>query len=104
MARRNQRDRRRLGRGASCTVLWNYLRPTKFVKEHNPNFTKTDRLSELIAVRRETTTRNGHTFEAVYFEHHDFDGLVHAARRYVKVDTEGDPYDFWGSAPSLRRG
>jgi hypothetical protein len=72
------------------------------VKEHNPNFTKTDRLSELIAVRRETTTRNGHTFEAVYFEHRDFDGLVHAARRYVKVDAEGDPEDFWGSAPSPR--
>ena len=76
MARRNQRDRRRLGHAASCTVLWNYLRPTKFVKEQNPNFTKTDRLSELIAVRRKTTTRNGHTFEAVYFEHRDFDGTV----------------------------
>ena len=72
------------------------------MKEQNPNFTKTDRLSELIAVRRETTTCNGHTFEAVYFEHRDFDGLVHAARRYVRVDTEGDPYDFWGSAPSPR--
>ncbi len=75
---------------------------TKFVKEQNPNFTKTDRLSELITVHCETTTRNGHTFEAAFFEHRDFDGLFHAARRYVRVDTEGDPYDFWGSAPSPR--
>jgi len=70
------------------------------MKERNPNFTKTDRLSELITVCRETTTRNGHTFEAVFFEHRDFDGLIHAAHCYVRVDTEGDPYDFSGSAPS----
>ena len=69
--------------GATCTVLWNYLCPMKAVKENNPNFTKTDSLSKIVAVHRETTTRNGHTFEAIFFTHPDFDGLIHAARHYV---------------------
>ena len=49
----------------------------KFMKEQNPNFTKIDCLSELIAVCHKTTMCNGHTFEAIFFEHRDFDGLVH---------------------------
>ena len=70
------------------------------MKEQNPNFTKTDCLSELIAVRCETTTRNGQIFEAIFFEHRDFGGLVHTARCYVRVDVEGDPSNFCGIAPS----
>jgi hypothetical protein len=26
----------------TCTILWNYLHPTKSLKETNPNFTKTN--------------------------------------------------------------
>ena len=40
-------------------------------------------------------------FQGFIFEHRDFDGLVHAAYCYLRVDTEGDSSDFWGSAPSL---
>jgi len=40
----------------------------------NPNFMKTDHLSNLVVVRRETTTCNGNTFEAIFFLHLDFDG------------------------------
>ena len=46
--------------------------------------------------------RNGHTFEAIFFEHRNFDSLVHAARCYVRVDVEGDLSDFWGTTPSPR--
>ena len=38
----------------------------------------------------------------LFFYHPDFGGLIHASRRYVKVDLEGDPSDFWGSSPSPR--
>jgi hypothetical protein len=43
---------------------------------------------------------NGHTFEAIFFKHRDFDGLVHAAHCYVRVNIEGDPSNFWGTTPS----
>jgi hypothetical protein len=64
---------------------------------------KTDHLSNLVTVKRETTTRNEHTFEAIYFLHLDFDGLIHAARCDVCVNQEGDPSHFWGSSQTATR-
>jgi len=30
----------------------------------------------------------------------DFDGLIHTAWCCIKIDLEGDPYNFWGTSPS----
>ena len=44
----------RLGTGAQCSVLLNYLCPSKMVKEIFPNFTKSGRMEGLVTVKRDT--------------------------------------------------
>ena len=80
-----------------CSILLNYLRPSKTVCKIHPNFIKTNCIHNLVAVRHETVTHHGQTFEAILFQHPSFPGLVHAARHYVHVMKEGDPSDFWGT-------
>ncbi len=50
----------------------------------------------LVTVNLDTVTRRGRTYKSVFFSHPDFPGLISAAHRYVRVDQEGDPSDFWG--------
>ena len=66
-----------------------YLRPSKTVHEIHPNVTKTDHTHDLDAVRHETVTHHGQTFEAILFQHPSFPGLVHAVRCYIHVTKEG---------------
>ena len=38
-----------------------------------------------------------------FFDHPDFDGLIHVACHCVQVDVEGDPSDFSRTLPSPRQ-
>ena len=65
--------------GAQCSVLLNYLHPSKIVKEIFPNFTKTDHMEGLVTVKQDTVTHRDRTYESVFFSHPDFSGLISAA-------------------------
>ena len=91
-----------LGTGAQCSVLLNYLRPSKILKEIHPNFTKNYHMEGIVTVKRDTVTSRWQTYESVFFSHPDFPGLISSARRYVRVNKDGDPSDFWGTYSSHR--
>lgn len=78
------------GEGAICSVLIKYLHPKPTINEHIPNYAANERLHDLVAVRKERTTRRGHTYDAVFFTSPTLnDAEVFCATRYVKVTTAG---------------
>jgi hypothetical protein len=90
----------RLGEGATCSVLVKYLRPSRDVKEAIPNPGPNHRVLDLVAVRREVTTRAGQTYDSVFFTSATLPGLsVSAAKRYVVVTAEGHEDTIW--APTV---
>ena len=94
------RSRRlRLGEGARCSVLVNKIRPSAVVDEHFPNKVPRQRLDDLIAVRREQTTRRGATCEHVYFRSDTIPGELHVASRWCVVKAQGHPDSFWDEVP-----
>jgi len=56
-----------LGEGARCSVLVKYLRPSKAVADAIMNPVAGQRLDDLIAVKREMTTRGGKNFYSIFF-------------------------------------
>ena len=56
-----------LGEGPRCSVLVKYLQPSKTVDEALVNPVAGQRLDDLIAVKREMTTRGGKNFLAIFY-------------------------------------
>jgi hypothetical protein len=67
-----------LGEGARCSVLLQFLRPSKTVAEAIVNPVKDQRLNDLIAVRREVTTRGGKSFVSIFYQSDTIPGVVQA--------------------------
>jgi hypothetical protein len=93
MARRN---RHRLGDGARCSVLLSKLRPSERVDNAFPNSESTQRLDDLVALRRQLVTRRGLTYDAIFFSSASIpDVELSAARRFVLVLEEGPNDGVW---------
>ena len=56
-----------LGKGARCSVLLKFLRPSKVIAKTILNPVRDQRLDDLIAVSREVTTRGGRTFVSIFY-------------------------------------
>ena len=56
-----------LGEGARCSMLVKYLRPSKAVADAIVNPTAGQRVDDLIAVKREMTTRGGKNFLSIFY-------------------------------------
>jgi hypothetical protein len=84
------------GEGAQCSVLISCLHPKDRINKHIVNWTAVDRLHDLIAIRKENTTRRGRTYPAIFFTSESLPGEeVYCAVRYVKVTTAGR--NVWGN-------
>ena len=93
MARRNHR---RLGDGARCSVLLSKLRPSERVADAFPNSESTQRLDDLVALRRQRVTRRGLSYEAIFFSSASIPNIeVPAARRFVVVVEQGPDKGLW---------
>ena len=86
----------RIGEGARCSLLLKLLRPSQTIDEHFPNKLPTQRLDDLIAVRRGQASRGGKTYDAVWFTSDTFPGVtLHASRKFTKVTAEGPEDRIW---------
>jgi len=86
----------RLGEGARCSVLLKYLQPSRDVASTFPNVTSTQRLDDLVAVRRAQHTRRGRSIDTVFFTSPTFPGIeMSAARKRVVVLAEGHADSLW---------
>ena len=86
----------RLGEGARCSVLVKNLRPSREITERILNPLPMQRVTDLVATRREIITRGRSTYEAIFFTSPTFpDVELHAAKRYTVVDAEGHPDRIW---------
>jgi hypothetical protein len=56
-----------LGKGARCSCLAKYIRPSKDVSEALVNSEPGWRIDDLIAISRDVTTRGGKTFVSIFF-------------------------------------
>ena len=87
-----------LGEGARCSVLLKFLRPSKTVAEAIVNPVKDQRLDDLIAVRREVTTRGGKSFVSIFYRSDTIPGVLHSAERWATVIEQGTG-EIWGGEP-----
>jgi hypothetical protein len=74
-----------LGKGACCSVLLKFLRPSKVVAKAIVNPVKGQWLDDLIAVSCEVTTHGGKSFVSIFFQSNTIPGLLHSAERWVTV-------------------
>ena len=56
-----------MGEGAVCSVLVNKLRPSRDVVAAIPNAAANQHVEDLVATRHAVITRNGKTFDTIYF-------------------------------------
>ena len=94
-----------LGEGARCSVLVKYLRPSKAVADAIVNPTAGQRVDDLIAVKREMTTRRGKNFYSIFFRSESIPGvLLHSAERWTTGLEQGPGHLLWdadgAAAPS----
>ena len=65
-----------LGEGARCSVLVKYLRPSKAVADAIVNPVAGQRVDDLIAVKREMTTRRGKEFFSIFYRSESIPGVL----------------------------
>ena len=87
-----------LGEGARCSVLLKYLRPSKTVADAIVNPVAGQRLDDLIAVRRQETTRRGKTFVSIIYRSDTIPGVLSSAERWATV-LEAGTGEMWGGEP-----
>ena len=87
-----------LGEGARCSVLLKYLRPSKTVADAIINPVNGQRLDDLIAVRREVTTRRGKSFVSIFYRSDTIPGVLSSAERWATV-IEAGTGQLWGGEP-----
>jgi hypothetical protein len=87
-----------LGKGAHCSCLVKFIRPSKDVAAALVNPKPGWRINDLIAVSRDVTTRGGKRFVSIFFWSSTIPGLLHAAEQRVEVE-EQEPLDqLWEDA------
>ena len=85
-----------LGDGARCSVLLSKLRPSARVAEAFPNSESTQRLDDLVALRRQCVTRRGLTYDAIFFSSASIPDIeLSSARRFVIVVEQGPDEGLW---------
>ena len=70
-------------------MLLKFLRPSKTVAEAIVNPVKDQRLDDLIAVRREVTTRGGKSFVSIFYRSDTIPGVLSSAERWATVIEAG---------------
>jgi hypothetical protein len=83
-----------LGKGARCSCLVKFIRPSKDVAAALVNPKPGRSIDDLIAVSRDVTTRGGKRFVSIFFRSSTIPGLLHAAERWVRVEEQG-PGEIW---------
>ena len=79
-----------------CSVLVNKLHPSRDVIAAIPNAAANQRVEDLVAARHAVATRNGKTFETIYFTSPSLPGLeMSAAQRFVVVMVPGPANAIW---------
>jgi hypothetical protein len=89
-----------LGKGARCSCLVKFIRPSKDVAAALVNPEPGRRIDDLITVSRDVTTRGGKRFVSIFFRSSTIPGLLHAAERCVRVEEQGPLDQLWGESPT----
>ncbi len=88
-----------LGKGARCSCLVKFIRPSKDVAAALVNPPKLGRrIDDLIALSRDVTTRGGKRFVSIFFWSSTIPGLLHAAEQWFKVEEQGPLDQLWEDA------
>ena len=88
------KKKKRVGIGAVCTVKSRMLHPRKLILEKLENETFNGTMKGLIAVKQHDKTLMK-KFDIVFFKHPTFsEQIIHAAKYWVKIETEGSPVNF----------
>ena len=97
-----------LGKGARCSVLVKYLRPSKAVADAIVNPTAGQQVDDLIAVKREMTMRGGKNFYSIFYRSESIPNvLLSSAERWATVLEQGPDHLLWdadGAATPLPGG
>ena len=95
MARRKKKTKR-CGTGAICSVLTKYLHPSDLINEKFINRSAGSRVSDLLAIRQEMiTVRRKKRLVVVFYHDATEDVEIHAVKRWVRVEEEGNPEHFF---------
>ncbi len=90
-----------LGKGAHCSCLVKFIRPSKDVAAALVNPEPGRRINDLITLIRDVTTHGGKRFVSIFFWSSTISGLLHAAEQWVKVEEQGPLDRLWeDSAPA----
>ena len=85
-----------IGEGATCSVLVNKLHPSRDVAAAIPNAAANEHVEDLVATCHAVVTRNGKTFDTIYFTSLSLPGLeMSAAERFVVVMVPGHADANW---------
>jgi hypothetical protein len=91
--------KKRIGVGAKCSVLKRFLHPSRLIQDKYINIAFHDRLSDLIAIRKEVKTIRNKDVTCIVFQHGDFPtDELYAHQRYAKVLEEGAAADIFRDA------
>ena len=58
------------------------------------------RIDDLIAISRDVTTCGGKNFVSIFFQSSMIPGLLHAAKRWVRVEEHGPKNQVWDNVPA----
>ncbi len=78
-----------LGKGARCSCLVKFLRPSKDIAQALVNPELGRRINYLIAVSRDVTTCGGKNFVSIFFQSSTILGLFNAAEQRVMGEGQG---------------
>ncbi len=84
-----------LGKGARCSCLVKFIRPSKDIAAALVNPEPGRRIDDLIALSRDVTTHGGKRFVSIFFRSSTIPGLLHAAEQWVKVEEQGLLDQLW---------
>ncbi len=93
---RTRRRKLRLGSGAKCWSLFSQLHPKPSLLAHCSNPEPRKKVTSLVATKIEAVTRQGRTYQAVFFSSEEFPGEeLFCALHYCHVFEEGPPENFF---------
>jgi hypothetical protein len=92
-------QRLRIGKGAGCSVLVKYLRPSKEVGKAIVNPIPGQCLDDLVAMSHQETQQKDKRFRSIFSCSDTIPGVnLYAAAQWVAVKEGGDPNNFWDEA------
>ena len=90
------------GIGAKCSALIKFLHPSKLVTDTLLNTQSNARLSDLVAIRKESRRVSRRDQTCVVFRHDSFPNKeLYCVEKFCKVLEGGDPVDYFGTAETL---